>query len=147
MCCPSPDRVGWLCLPWHTTNRHCQQIRGSIVVSISACHAEDPGSIPGRGVSCCCILYQWRAWAASGLEHGCTRTLLGGISGPRPSKTPPRGPKTPKSSQNTPKIPPRDPIQDASGDRFWSDFGVQFNGFRSQLGPNTSTRRHCIAPS
>ena len=28
----------------------CRQIRGSIVVSISACHAEDPGSIPGRGV-------------------------------------------------------------------------------------------------
>ena len=28
----------------------CHQIRGSIVVSISACHAEDPGSIPGRGV-------------------------------------------------------------------------------------------------
>ena len=26
------------------------QIRGSIVVSIPACHAEDPGSIPGRGV-------------------------------------------------------------------------------------------------
>ena len=26
------------------------QIRGSIVVSISACHAEDPGSIPGRGL-------------------------------------------------------------------------------------------------
>ena len=25
------------------------QIRGSIVVNISACHAEDPGSIPGRG--------------------------------------------------------------------------------------------------
>ena len=25
-------------------------ILGSIVVSISACHAEDPGSIPGRGV-------------------------------------------------------------------------------------------------
>ena len=25
-------------------------LRGSIVVSISACHAEDPGSIPGRGV-------------------------------------------------------------------------------------------------
>ena len=31
--------------------RHtCQQIRDSIVVSISACHADDPGSIPGRGV-------------------------------------------------------------------------------------------------
>ena len=29
---------------------HEFQIRGSIVVSISACHAEDPGSIPGRGV-------------------------------------------------------------------------------------------------
>ena len=26
-----------------------KQIRCSIVVSISACHAEDPGSIPGRG--------------------------------------------------------------------------------------------------
>ena len=31
-------------------SRH-QQVRDSIVVSISACHAEDPGSIPGRGVS------------------------------------------------------------------------------------------------
>ena len=28
-------------------------IRGSIVVSISACHAEDPGSIPGRGGKHC----------------------------------------------------------------------------------------------
>ena len=28
-----------------------QQVRDSIVVSISACHAEDPGAIPGRGVS------------------------------------------------------------------------------------------------
>ena len=27
-------------------------VRGSIVVSTSACHAEDPGSIPGRG-GCC----------------------------------------------------------------------------------------------
>ena len=26
------------------------KFRGSIVVSMSACHAEDPGSIPGRGV-------------------------------------------------------------------------------------------------
>ena len=26
-----------------------QPVLGSIVVSISACHAEDPGSIPGRG--------------------------------------------------------------------------------------------------
>ena len=30
-----------------------RQIRDSIVVSISACHAEDPGSIPGRGVCTC----------------------------------------------------------------------------------------------
>ena len=33
-----------------------KQIRGSIVVSISACHAEDPGSIPGRGV---CVYLVW----------------------------------------------------------------------------------------
>ena len=41
-----------------STARHTQfelrpginHIRDSIVVSISACHAEDPGSIPGRGV-------------------------------------------------------------------------------------------------
>ena len=26
------------------------QVRVSIVVSISACHADDPGSIPGRGI-------------------------------------------------------------------------------------------------
>ena len=30
------------------------QFRCSIVVSISACHAEDPGSIPGRGVLTLC---------------------------------------------------------------------------------------------
>ena len=30
--------------------RHAFQFRDSIVVSISACHAEDPGSIPGRGM-------------------------------------------------------------------------------------------------
>ena len=29
--------------------RTSHQLRDSIVVSISACHAEDPGSIPGRG--------------------------------------------------------------------------------------------------
>ena len=29
--------------------RHVTAIRDSIVVSISACHADDPGSIPGRG--------------------------------------------------------------------------------------------------
>ena len=31
------------------TKAALKQILGSIVVSISACHAEDPGSIPGRG--------------------------------------------------------------------------------------------------
>ena len=30
--------------------------RDSIVVSISACHADDPGSIPGRGVLGCAFL-------------------------------------------------------------------------------------------
>ena len=41
------------------------QFLGSIVVSISACHAEDPGSIPGRGVpffihksACTGVLYK-----------------------------------------------------------------------------------------
>ena len=35
-----------------TTRNRAQQhtVRGSIVVSISACHADDPGSIPGRGI-------------------------------------------------------------------------------------------------
>ena len=31
-------------------NKEITVVLGSIVVSISACHAEDPGSIPGRGV-------------------------------------------------------------------------------------------------
>jgi hypothetical protein len=31
-------------------------LRDSIVVSISACHAEDPGSIPGRGISGPCAV-------------------------------------------------------------------------------------------
>ena len=34
------------------------QFRDSIVVSISACHADDPGSIPGRGV----LFVFARAW-------------------------------------------------------------------------------------
>ena len=32
-----------------STRVSLSNVRGSIVVSISACHAEDPGSIPGRG--------------------------------------------------------------------------------------------------
>ena len=32
-------------------------VRDSIVVSISACHADDPGSIPGRGVSCLSVAH------------------------------------------------------------------------------------------
>ena len=37
----------------HGTNTLAQQkkARGSIVVGSSACHTEDPGSIPGRGAS------------------------------------------------------------------------------------------------
>jgi hypothetical protein len=34
-------------------NDSCSTVRDSIVVSISACHADDPGSIPGRGVLFC----------------------------------------------------------------------------------------------
>ena len=33
----------------HLCKLEVVSIRGSIVVSISACHADDPGSIPGRG--------------------------------------------------------------------------------------------------
>ena len=43
------------------------QIRGSIVVSISACHADDPGSIPGRGDS-----YAFNTWATPLLSSQCT---------------------------------------------------------------------------
>ena len=43
-CTPSntPTRAGG-------ENWYALQLRVSIVVSISACHADDPGSIPGRG--------------------------------------------------------------------------------------------------
>ena len=34
------------------SHRVITNLRCSIVVSISACHAEDPGSIPGRGAAC-----------------------------------------------------------------------------------------------
>ena len=37
-------------MPWQALT----SVLGSIVVSIPACHAGDPGSIPGRGVN---ILY------------------------------------------------------------------------------------------
>ena len=50
------------------------QIRGSIVVSISACHAEDPGSIPGRGV-----------FAATPRAHG--RGELPEGQSPKPEKS------------------------------------------------------------
>ena len=59
---PQPLLSAWACLlkPFWAFRLRCssyshgspaKHIRGSIVVSISACHAEDPGSIPGRGVS------------------------------------------------------------------------------------------------
>ena len=44
------------------------QIRGSIVVSISACHAEGPGSIPGRGVAARPVLELWAPSAAVVLQ-------------------------------------------------------------------------------
>ena len=46
--------IGWSVLFWmHVCCSRVCTFRGSIVVSISACHAEDPGSIPGRGVLVC----------------------------------------------------------------------------------------------
>ena len=52
-CQQHPAKKIALCKLAHVDDHTCWghgQIRGSIVVSISACHAEDPGSIPGRGV-------------------------------------------------------------------------------------------------
>ena len=48
-------------------------IRGSIAVSISACRAEDPGSIPGRGVDS--IVWQLARSRACGLQS-CTFSEL-----------------------------------------------------------------------
>ena len=42
--------AGFFCFV-NTDLRLNSTIRGSIVASISACHADDPGTIPGRGVS------------------------------------------------------------------------------------------------
>ena len=42
-----------LLLLWAERFGPFQQIRDSIVVSISACRADDPGSIPGRGAFLC----------------------------------------------------------------------------------------------
>jgi hypothetical protein len=38
-------------------NGHDILLLDSIVVSISACHADDPGSIPGRGVDFWCLYF------------------------------------------------------------------------------------------
>ena len=49
-----PSSTGTPVIPMQLTINYKElfRIRGSIVVSISACHAEDPGSIPGRGAAC-----------------------------------------------------------------------------------------------
>ena len=46
-------------------------IRDSIVVSISACHAEDPGSIPGRGniQASVCQAFMAHAWLQEPADH------------------------------------------------------------------------------
>jgi hypothetical protein len=60
---------------------YLQQIRDSIVVSISACHAEDPGSIPGRGVLFSILLQDafdrtaFEKMVPPGLEPGTFRLL------------------------------------------------------------------------
>ena len=48
-----------LCLISVCAGLQFQQVRGSIVVSISACHAEDPGSIPGCGGMWHCPRVGW----------------------------------------------------------------------------------------
>ena len=52
------NQIGWffiLCY-MHLLYISYINVRGSIVVSIPACHAGDPGSIPGRGAG----LSHWR---------------------------------------------------------------------------------------
>ena len=69
------------------------QVRGSIVVSISACHAEDPGSIPGHGVGSELMAFGsatnkvqvalWpRVYTRSGFSIVSTRLQWGLILGP-----------------------------------------------------------------
>ena len=41
---------------WQVSISALLQVRCSIVVSLSACHAEDPGSIPNGGVCIACLL-------------------------------------------------------------------------------------------
>ena len=50
------------CHPPRASVRLCaetQHVRDSIVVSMSACHAEDPGSIPGRGTHALGTSQKW----------------------------------------------------------------------------------------
>ena len=49
-CQPSSTGTPVILMPVTISCNELFRIRGSIVVSISACHAEDPGSIPGRSV-------------------------------------------------------------------------------------------------
>ena len=49
-CQPSSTGTPVILMPVTINCKELFRIRGSIVVSISACHAEDPGSIPGGGV-------------------------------------------------------------------------------------------------
>ena len=61
-------RLHFVLLLYKIWNLACK-IRGSIVVSISACHAEDPGSIPGRGALLTQRLRNRNANSAPGTSH------------------------------------------------------------------------------
>ena len=47
-----------------------QAVLGSIVVSILACHARDPGSIPGRGAFLFFLLYLFQRFSAFFTQRG-----------------------------------------------------------------------------
>ena len=55
-------------------HRHSRRVRDSIVVSISACHADDPGSIPGRGG-----FYLHLQHEAHHFVNGCVRRRVGHV--------------------------------------------------------------------
>ena len=56
---------------WCPRRASTNNFRGSIVVSISACHAEDPGSIPGRGILSCARFLRRRLAEACAATRPC----------------------------------------------------------------------------
>ena len=61
--CPTAATRRFHSRPQTRASSRLQQVRDSIVVGSSVCHAEDPGSIPGRGVSVHHANGEWKRFA------------------------------------------------------------------------------------